>query len=253
MNRLSKLLLAAAIPLAALSACGGGSDLADRLDVADPVLRFVHASPVAGNVTLYNNDVARADVTNVPYKFASDYFNIDMGVSTWSVKTTPGNVLVGSNSIDPVRGSRYTIVAVPGTTTDSSTYVIVDPYNKPLGSTSTRLRLMNASFNANSVDVYMNAVGTDITTPGVNPLIAATVYKTSGPASGSDSVDLPGGTYQLSITNAGTKTVIFKGQLTFGDNQDILLVTVPNTLLPGGISTLEKLNGIAGATEITPL
>jgi hypothetical protein len=152
-----------------------------------------------------------------------------------------------------VRGSRYTIVAVPGTTTDSSTYVIVDPYNKSLTSTSTRLRVMNASFNASNIDIYMNAVGTDITTAGVNPLIAATAYKTSGPASGSDSVDLPGGTYQLSITNTGTKTVIFKGQLTFGNNQDILLVTVPNSLLPGGISTLEKLDGIAGATEITPL
>jgi hypothetical protein len=39
-----------------IAACGGGDDLDDRLDVADPTVRFVHASPLfSGRVTFGNN------------------------------------------------------------------------------------------------------------------------------------------------------------------------------------------------------
>jgi serine/threonine protein kinase len=72
--------------------------------------------------------------------------------------------------------------------------------------------VVNASFNAGSIDVYMTS-GPDITAAGVNPLIAATPVGLSGPPSGEDSTDIPGGTYQLTIATAGTKTVLFTGQL----------------------------------------
>jgi hypothetical protein len=245
-----KLLLAAAVPLLGLAACGG-SDTADRLDLADPVVRFVHASPIAPNLTLYEGTTAQADATNVPYKFASDYFDVDTGAADWSVKTTatPAATL-GTVPIDPQRGTRYTIVALPSSSTASSTYLIVDPYNKPIGSSSSHLRVMNASFNAANIDVYMNTVGFDITAPTTLPKIAGTAYKTSGPASGSDSVDIPGGTYQVTITTAGTKTILFKGQVTFDSNKDVLLLTVPDTVLPGAIKTLMKIEGTAGANDV---
>ena len=242
-------LLLACVPVIGIAACGGG-DTADRLDVADPVVRFVHASPLAPNLTLYRGTVAQSDATNVPYQFASNYFDVDMGISDWPVKTAVGGVTIGTPSIDPVRGNRYTIVALPASTTDSSTYLIVDPYNKPLGSSSTHLRVMNASFNASNIDLYMSGVGADITPPTAMPVIAATAYKTSGPASGSDSVDIPGGTYQVTITAAGTKTILFKGQLSFGQNKDVLLLTVPATVLPGAIKVLAKIEGTAGAAEV---
>lgn len=250
MNTLHKLLLAC-VPVLGLAACGG-SDTADRLDVADPVVRFVHASAIAPNVTLYRGAVAQSDATNVPYKFASNYFDVDMGVSDWSVKTAVGAVNVGTVSIDPVRGNKYTIVALPASSTDSSIYLIVDPYNKPLGSSSTHLRVMNASFNASNIDVYMTAVGADITVPGANPIIAGTAYKTSGPASGNDSVDIPGGTYQVTVTAAGTKTVLFKGQVAFNDNKDVLIITVPDTVAPGSIKALVKVEGEAGGANDVP-
>lgn len=247
MKYLSKFLLAC-VPVAMLAACGGG-DTADRLGVADPVVRFVHASPTAPNVTLYRGTVAQSDATDAPYRFASNYFDVAMGVSDWPVKTAAGAVTVGTTvSIDPSRGTKYTIVALAASSTENSVYVITDPYNKPLTSDSTHLRVMNASFNTSSIDVYMNDVGTDIN--GVNPKIAATAYKTSGPASGSDSVDIPGGTYQMTITTAGTKTVLFKGQLAFASNKDLLVLTVPDSQLPGGIRTLVKTEGTAGTTEV---
>jgi hypothetical protein len=249
MKLLHKLLLAC-VPLAALSACGGG-DTEDRLDVADPVVRFVHAAPAAPAVTLYRAAIAQPDATNVSYRFASNYFDVDLGVSDWSVKTAVGGVNVGTVSIDPQRGTKYTIVALATSATTNGTALIRDPYNKALTSDSTHLRLMNASYNAANVDVYMNTPGTDIAT--VSPLIAGTAFNSAGPASGSDSVDIPGGTYQVTIAAAGTKTVLFKGQLSFGNNQDVLVLTVPDATTTSGISALAKVEGTAGATPIPPM
>jgi hypothetical protein len=250
MKYLHKLLLAC-IPLAALAACGGG-DTADRFNVADPVVRFVHAAPLAPNLTLYNGDAAQSDATNTPYKFASNYFDIGMGLSDWSVKNTVGAAVVGTVPIDPRRGDKYTIVALPVSNTESGVYLIVDPYNKALTSSSTKLRVMNAAFNASNIDLYMNAVGTDIAAAGVNPLIGATAYKTSGPASGDDSTNIPGDTYQLTITAAGSKTVLFRGQLTFANNMDVLLLCVPASSVAGDIKVLVKVEGTPGTTEVSP-
>ncbi|HEY9239792.1 MAG TPA: DUF4397 domain-containing protein [Burkholderiaceae bacterium] len=249
MKNLHKLLLLC-VPFAALTACGG-SDTEDRLDVADPVVRFVHAAPNAPAVTLYRRTVAQSDATNVNYGFTSNYFDVDTSAADWSVKTAVGGVDVGTFSIDAQRGNKYTVVALATSATTAGTYVIDDPYNKPLGSDSTRLRLMNASYNAANVDVYMNALGTDIAP--LTPLIAATPFNRSGPVSGSDSVDIPGGTYQLTITAAGTKTVLFKGQLTFGANRDVLILTVPDATQTSGVNALVSVEGTTGAAPITPI
>jgi hypothetical protein len=248
---LAKRLLLACVPLLGLAACGG-SDTADRLDVADPVVRFVHASPIAPNLTLYRADVAQPDATNVPYPFASDYFDIPTSNTDWSVKTSAGAITLGTEHIDAARGNRYTIVALTASSTDSSTYLIVDPYNKPLGSSSAHLRVMNASFNAANIDVYVAGVGASIAAPVV-PTIAGTAYKTSGPLSGDDAIDMPGGTYQVVVTAAGTKTVLFTGQVSFSNNQDVLLLTVPDGVLPGSIKTLVKIEGTVGANELPAL
>jgi Domain of unknown function (DUF4397) len=244
-----RLLLSALPALAILSACGGG-DTEDRLDVADPKVRFVHASPLAPNVSLYREAVLQADATNVPYRFASNYFDVSTVSANWSVQTATGNVTIGTVAVPATRGNRYTIVAVPGSSTETGVYLITDPYNKSLTSNNARLRLMNAAFNTSSVDVYLNAPGTDIA--AVGPRIAATAYRTSGPATGNDSIDLPAGTYQLAITNAGTKTVLFRGTFAIADNQDLLLITVPDLTLTGGIRTLLKVEGTAGTGEIAP-
>jgi hypothetical protein len=241
--------LLASVPVAMIAACGGG-DTEDRLDVADPVVRFVHASPLAPNLTLFRANVALPDATNAPYKFASNYADIAMGAADWQVKTADVTALtIGTIPIDPARGTKYTIVAVPAAPTGSSTYLIVDPYNKPLGSSSTRLRIMNAA--PASVDLYMNPPGTDITPAGALPFIAGTAYKTSGPASGSDSLDIQDGTYQATVTTAGTKTILFRGTVAFNANKDILLITVPDATT--GMKMLMKTEGTAGAVDVPPV
>ncbi len=249
MRLLHKLLLAC-IPLATLAACGGG-DTEDRLDVADPAVSFVHAAPIASTLTLYRDTAAQPDATATAYGFASDYFDVDMGTADWSVKTSSGAVSIGSVNIDPSRGTKYTVVALTTSATTNGVSLIVDPYNKPLTSDSTRLRLMNASFIAPSVDIYMNTPGTDIAT--VSPRIAATAFNTAGPVSGSDSIDIPGGTYQVTVTSAGTKTVLFRGELSFANNKDMLLLTVPDNLLPNSIKLRVKVQGTPRSTEVAAI
>jgi hypothetical protein len=247
-------LMMAAIPVAMLSACGGGDDAQDRTDVADPVVRFVHASPLAPNVTLYRNDSALPDATNVAYTFASSYADIDMGSATWTVKTADASATsIGSVNIDPVRGDKYTIVALPAPNNGNTVALIMDPYNKPLGSTSTRVRLMNAAVASGSVDIYMVGVGSDINSASAVPTVAATQYGNAGPASGSDSVDIPGGTYDVYVTSAGTKTVLFKGRIQFGDNNDLLFLTVPDASSSTGLNLRVKIEGTPGTQQVTAI
>lgn len=248
MKFLTKCLLVC-VPVVGLAACGG-SDTEDRLDIADPTVRFVHASPLAPNVTLYRDGTAQANATNAAYKFASDYFYTETMSADWSVKTASGNATVGNVVIDAKRGNKYTIVVLPSSNTENSIYEIRDPYNKSLTSDKAKLRIMNASFNASNIDLYINAVGTDISAASVTPVIAATPYKTSGPATGNDSLDIAGGNYQMAITAAGSKTVLFKGAITIDNNKDVLLLTVPDSILPGAIKTLMKIEGVAGTAEV---
>jgi Domain of unknown function (DUF4397) len=232
-----------------LAACGGG-DTDDRLDVADPAVRFVHASPFAPSVTLYRDGIVQNDATNASYKFASNYFTAETKSTDWSVKTVVGGVAIGNVPIDAKRGNKYTIVLLPSSSALSSIYEIRDPYNKSLTSDKAKLRIMNASFNASNIDLYLNSPGTDISAAGVTPAIAATAYKTSGPATGNDSLDIAGGSYQIAITASGSKTIIFKGLITIENNKDILLLTVPDSILTGAIKTLIKIEGTAGTAEL---
>lgn len=257
MKPVLKLLLACA-PMVFIAACGGGNDLEDRLDVADPVVRFVHASPLAPSVTLYRADVAQPNATGA-YLSAGNYDYTSTAAADWSIKTTGTTpVQVGSTiNVDPQRGNKYTFVAL-ATSSGNNLYVIRDPYNKPLSSESTKLRVMNASFNAANIDVYMTT-GTDADISAAAPLIGGTTYGLAGPASGTDSIDIPGNnttnnpSYQVRVFTAGTKTApLFSGRVSFGNNQDVLLLTVPD-FTNGGIKLLVKVEGTGAATEVAPL
>jgi hypothetical protein len=190
--KLFKLALAA-VALSTLAACGGG-DTEDRLDVADPRVRFVDVARLSANVTLYRNDAVQSDAANVGYKYASRYFDVSPGDATWSIRPTANTATqLAAVSFDADRGDRNTIVAV---SSDSGLDAvrIRDAYNKSLTSDKVRVRVVNAALNAPAIDVYITPPGTDISS--LSPGFANVQFKQSSPPSGDDSVESSSGSYQ---------------------------------------------------------
>ena len=100
----------------------------------------------------------------------------------------------------------------------------------------------------NGKKIDLNPAGGDITAAGATPAIAAVPVGSAGPISGNDSISVPGASYTITITATGTKTILFRGTLAFGANQDVLLVTVPDATT--GIQVLEKVEGVPNTVAL---
>jgi hypothetical protein len=221
-----KTLLMLLTSAAMLAACGGSDDdFDDRADLADPKLRFVHAVEGAPAVTLFRNGVREADANAVNYRYASPYYDFSRGNTVLELRLASNNAVIASAGFDANRGNKYTAIAVPGATA-LQMLLIDDPYNKSVNSDDARVRFVNGSRNAQNVDVYITVPNANLANEG--PDIAAVPFGQPRPASASDSVEFEGGTYQIRVTTAGTKTVIFdSGNLDIAKNADLLFVTLP--------------------------
>jgi hypothetical protein len=245
-------LLALAMIPAMLAACGGSDDnFDDRADIADPKVRLVHAVPGGPNVSLFRDNQAQAaDVTNMPYKGASNYFDTDRGTHTWEVRTATNPALsLGTQTFETRTGNKFTLIAVPNSGSVTEVVMISDPYNKSITSDDARVRVFSAAFNTANFDVYITAPATDINTVG--PTLAGAAYKQAVPPSDADSIDLEGGNYTLRLTAAGTKTAFFTAPITLPRDADWLLVPVPGSVTPGDVRVLVVQSDMgAPATEL---
>lgn len=238
-----------------LNACGGSDDddFDDRADVADPKLRFVHAVPGAPNVTLQRNGNPESNATNVPYKYGSQYYDVGTTTAALSLRLASSNTEIAATSFPARRGNRYTVIALPATTSSGVELVTIDdPYNKSLASDNARLRFVNASPNAPSFDVYVTAPAVSLST--VSPTFAALGYKQVAPGTTADSRNFEGGNYQIRVTPAGSKTAFFtSATLAIPRNADWLILTLPDDaapLLPNRIRLLVvRADGTADATD----
>ncbi|WP_432261136.1 DUF4397 domain-containing protein [Cupriavidus sp. TMH.W2] len=208
-----------------VSACGGGDDsIGARIGVSEPTVRVIHAITGGPNVDVLQNGV-KTSLLNEPYKFVSKYFNVDEGNQAFSFNVAGTATELGKATVNTHTGHKYTVVALPGATA-ADVLQIDDPFEKGLLSNKARVRSLNASFNAQNVDIYVTIPAIDLNS--VAPTFGAVGYKQASPASGQDSLNLDGGTYRLRITTAGTKTVIFdSGALTLANNADWLITTIP--------------------------
>jgi Domain of unknown function (DUF4397) len=252
MNRSNKLLMAIA-PAFLIAACGGGGEdsLDDRLGLADPKVRLVHAVPLAPNVSLFRGDVAQAgDVTNLPYKGASNYLDVSTSSAVWEVRTATTPALpVGRVTFDPSRGHKYTLLALPDAGSLTEVVLLDDPYTRGIVTDNARVRVFNAAFNAASLDIYLTVPGADLAT--ATPTFSAVGFKQAIPASGLNASELEGGTYSLRITTAGSKTAIFTAPVTLAKNADWLLTPVPGSVTPSDVRVLVvRSDGGAASTEL---
>jgi hypothetical protein len=212
---------------ALLAACGGG-DTEDRLNVRDPVVRFIHAVPSGTNMTFFRGDSAQSDATNVPYKFVSEYYDVSNASATWSAR--PANAtstVLAQLDVNPSQGNRYTFVALPAATTSGVALVAIrDPYSKGLLTDKARVRLLHADPLAPAVDVYLMQPNASLAV--TSPTISNLSYANASPADGNDSMEIDGGTYRLVLTLAGTKTVLFNANtVSIANNADWLLMPIP--------------------------
>ena len=230
--KLYKLLALGAIS-AFVAACGGGGDAEDRLDLRDPVVRFVHAVPGGPALTLYRGDSAQGDAANTAYKFVSEYYDVSNAGATWSVRTTAAPaVTLASANLNPSQGDRYTFVAMPAGGGAVSLKLIEDPYNKGLLTDRARVRVLHAAPAAAAVDVYLLQGNQALAS--ATPTISGLSYGNASPNSGQDSLELNGGSYRLVLTAAGTKNVVFNANsVNIANNADWLVLAIPG---PSGLA-----------------
>jgi Domain of unknown function (DUF4397) len=229
--------LLAAAAACVLAACGGSDDdsFDDRADIADPKVRFVHAVPGAPNVTLQRNGVNESGATDFAYKDASQYYDVSTENYTFTLRTASGDTELASTTVNADRGNKYTLLALPA---DSGVELLTirDPFNKSITSDDARVRVVNAAVNAETFDVYITATGVDLAT--ATPRVSALGYKSVAPQSGDDSVEIEGGTYQLRLTPAGSKTPFFDQTVSAPADGDWLLVALPDAAEPNSVRLL---------------
>lgn len=224
--------------VAALAACGGsGNDVGTELGISHPQARFINAVPGGPNLDYYLS--AKLDAQAVAYKGVTRYHDIDSGTQTASYDISGTTATIASQSLSAANGHHYTTIALPSTSSQIS--VIDDPFAKGLLSDKARVRSFNASPNARDVDVYVVPPGTDIATQ--SPTLSGAAYQNASPSTGEDSVYLNGGTYQVIVATAGTKTVILRtAPVSLNNNADWLLMTIPshgvNDVTPNDIHVL---------------
>lgn len=228
-RRSLRTLCVAAVPLGLLAACGGGSDAQDSLNVNDPAVRFVHAARLAGglapDVTLYRNNDSQPDAREVGFGFISDYFDVPTNPADWSLRTATGDLTLDTlNNFDPSRGNLYTFFAVADGDAAVDLVVVRDPYSKSLLSNEARVRLFNASKNADSLDLYLTKSGDTIANS--DPLVSGVTRNHAGPASGDNSKAIDSGTWRLTLTGAGRETARFRSTIELEHDQDVLFVVV---------------------------
>ncbi len=177
------------------------------LDAATPAdVRVVHAVPDAPPVDVYVNDAAAANppaIAGLPYAGAAlgpdSYVSLTAGTNNVLV-TAAGNagvVAIPATDLDLVAGQQYTVYAT-GLLADGIVPFITEDDDRPVA-TEARVRIIHLSPSAGPVDIYVTAPMTDIT--NIDPTFSGVELRQE-----TGYVELAGGSYDVTVTVAGTKT-----------------------------------------------
>lgn len=199
MNNSLKLLVVSAAA-ALVAACGGGDDAADVVNTASPEIRYVNVEEGTGTTELYDN-ISLIPNTSGGYQYASQYAEIKDDQHDYVIRE--GGVETNRYTLDPDRGNKYTLVRLGNG--DSNIIPIRDPYNNFVGTSQTRIRVVNAAAltdnpdpsAADAYDVYIAPPGTDVQT--TTPFIPNVPFRGIAPATGTESKLITAGTYELTI------------------------------------------------------
>jgi hypothetical protein len=190
-------LMAASIAgILALTGCSNDDD--DKAKI-----RVIHASPDAPAVNvLLDNSTA---ITSLDYAESSGFQTINAGFRDVTVEALipGGNLNVISVPDFPLaKDSRNTVIAVDNTASIEA-FVAEESAASP-ASDEVAVAVVHASPDAQAVDVYVTAPGTDVSDPNVQPNFT---FDFKDPAV--DAGALPAATYDITVTATGTKTVAY--------------------------------------------
>jgi len=225
---------AAALPLAWLTACGGGGDNGNDANV-----RLVNASAGYASLDMYIDDNKEASA--VVFGAGSDYANVTNGDDISRVLTAAGStaeLLNQTGSLDS--GKRYTVVAYGWEGALKSATMTED--EDSADSDKTKVSAYNLAIDAGELDVYLT--GEDDSLDSSTPVQTGV---DAGFQTGFSSVT--SGTYRLRVTAATSKTDIrldVSGVVLSSKNVLTLVMT------PGSGGVLVNAIGVVQEGDVTP-
>jgi hypothetical protein len=177
-------------------------------------LRLVHLSPEAGRLSAAIDEKVVA--STIDFEVGVPAVNIDGGTRRLVLTSTTTSATLTDSTFGVVRDASY-IALTMGYANSYVTLILSETTLTP-GSGNFKLRVANAAFGANNIDVYIERAGTDITnaTPRISNLVARAAV---------DFSQYSAGDYEITVTATGTKTVWFStGRRTFSEGQVFTLV-----------------------------
>jgi len=185
-----------------LVVANGRFDSFEIVDVNTPAqFRAVHFSPDTPPVNVLVDDDMMApnllELTNVPYPVFSDFISAPAGNYNVKVEAVaaPGAYAIDAD-VDLVAGKRYSIYAA-GYLSSIAPYILEEDFRSVV--TEAKVRVVHLAPGAGLVDIYVTAPAANIAT--VDPAIAGVDFKDE-----TGYVGLAGGSYDVTVTLAGTKT-----------------------------------------------
>lgn len=212
-------------PLLLLGCLSDDSDQAvEEQSLESANVRVIHASPDAPTVNLAIDGTVVEFLVGVNYQTASEVFPVDSEVSYEFVvegNTPAGSVEVLSLNLNAQESVSYDVVAI-GSVFDATLETLVfSNIESEIGAGNVRARAVHAAENAPTVDIYITAPDADLEAAQAN---ATLEYKAS-----SGYLEVAGGEYQIRITLAGTKTVVFdSGPVNLPTGEDLLVLATTN-------------------------
>jgi len=224
------LTLAIAALALVVAGCNDSNNMSATPTATTTQLRVIHASSDAPNVDVLVNGMK--ELTNVPYKTASDFLTIPAGTTTLNVDPTGTSNSVINASLLLAANQEYSAIAV-GLASASApagqqlqALLVDDPGNAPAAG-NVKVRVVHGAPGVPTVDIYVTAP--DAALPAA-PTIAGLAYTAIAPASGTKALEVAGGNYEIRATVAGdqSKAIVFdSGSVSLPANADLLVTAIP--------------------------
>jgi hypothetical protein len=187
------------LALCALSTLFSGCNTSSGANNSSPKIRFVHAAPILGPVTITADSTK--SLGTMSYGTANPYVEVDTGAREIKIQSVGGASTYVDLSTNFSTGVRYTYV-IYGDDTTTIPLIMVDDTSNPANSANFKMRLLNLGTGLGSLDLYMISATADVNTS--SPLVSGISYGAAGAFT-----EYTAGTFRIVLTPAGSKQIIF--------------------------------------------